>query len=281
MGSAHLILVGGLVPPLLTQAQEEPHVGTADIDFLMSIAFAQGATREYYESIEEKLTRFFEPVAGSGFRWRKKSGVGGAPIVVDFLAPEDPAAGTAIDGTRLLTDQTAAANAGPRLRPLTLRTQDLLEFDSEEVEQTVDLVYQPVATRAEVRLRHTGPVGFLVAKAFALNGRDEPKDGYDVSWFCINADSDPEALAERLAQREAFSHPLVPEGIAILRKAFAASDYVGPTGYALTVHGEETADSEIFEQARLESYIAVSGTLEGLRRRINWGSPALTDDDAA
>jgi hypothetical protein len=59
MGAAHLLLIGGLVPPLLTSSPRELHIGTADIDFLMSVAFTQGTTAEYYQSIEEKLSKFF------------------------------------------------------------------------------------------------------------------------------------------------------------------------------------------------------------------------------
>jgi len=42
----------------------------------------------------------------------------------------------------------------------------------------VDLVYSP-GEQATVRLRHAGPVGFLAAKAAALENRAEHKDGYD------------------------------------------------------------------------------------------------------
>jgi len=51
VGSKHLIVIGGLVPPLLVPAAATAHVGSRDIDFCLSVALTQGATREYYKSI--------------------------------------------------------------------------------------------------------------------------------------------------------------------------------------------------------------------------------------
>src|SRR6266545_4075287 len=65
----------------------DEHIGSADIDFCLSVAITQGETRQYYKSIEELLSPHFELASSSGFRWRKKDGVGGLPLAIDFLAP--------------------------------------------------------------------------------------------------------------------------------------------------------------------------------------------------
>jgi len=105
MGARHLVLVGGLVPPLLVTTPFEPHGGSADIDLCLSVAITEGATREYYKAIEAKIAPYFEPVPRARFRWRKKSTVGGVPLVVDFLAPEGTEGTVGPDGERVLDDE--------------------------------------------------------------------------------------------------------------------------------------------------------------------------------
>lgn len=99
MAAKHLVIVGGLVPPLLVPQAADAHIGSADIDLCLSLAITEGATHEYYESIEKILTPHFELENASGFRWRKQEGAPGLPLLVDFLAP------TAEDDT-LLADGT-------------------------------------------------------------------------------------------------------------------------------------------------------------------------------
>lgn len=67
MTPKHLVVVGGLVPPLLVPDAGDPHVGSADIDLSLSVAITTGATREYYRSIEKIIDPYFELVE-SGFR---------------------------------------------------------------------------------------------------------------------------------------------------------------------------------------------------------------------
>ena len=273
MGAKHLVLIGGLVPPLLVKEPREAHIGTSDLDICLSVAISQGATAEYYASIEELIDPYFEPTAGTSFRWHKRTGAPGLPILVDFLAPRGESAPRA-DGTHALSDDTAAHNAGTRLRPFVLETQDLLELDAVEREVDVELLYKPTATRASVRFRHTGPLGLLVAKAFALNGRDDDKDGYDVAWFCLNLDRDPEEAVRQIAARPAFNHPLVPEALALLKRAFQGPEYAGPTGYAnvLTrMHGE---DADLYVQERFRAFQATQRVIEGLIERIDWDQQA-------
>lgn len=53
----HLILIGGIVPGLLVPTLDpgiEPHIGTTDLDFCLSVAIVEGDTAEY-ERIEQGL----------------------------------------------------------------------------------------------------------------------------------------------------------------------------------------------------------------------------------
>jgi len=273
MGAKHLVLIGGLVPPLLVKEPREAHVGTSDLDICLSVAISQGATAEYYESIEELIAPYFEPTVGTSFRWRKRAGAPGLPILVDFLAPRGESAPWA-DGTHALSDDTAAHNAGPRLRPFVLETQDLLELDAVEREVDIELLYKSTPTRATVRFRHSGPLGLLVAKAFALNGRDDDKDGYDVAWFCLNLDRDPEEAVRQIAERPTFNHPLVPEALSLLKRAFKGPEYPGPTGYANVLARTHGEDPDLHARDCFDAYRATQLVVDGLIKRIDWDKQA-------
>jgi hypothetical protein len=45
MSAKHLVIVGGMVPPLLVPHASAPHVGSTDIDLCLSVAITEGATR--------------------------------------------------------------------------------------------------------------------------------------------------------------------------------------------------------------------------------------------
>ena len=268
IGRRHLVVVGGLVPPLLALDRAGDHVGSADIDVCLSVAFTEGRTA-LYRSIEEKISPYFVPSEHTAFRWEKKIEAPGLPLVIDFLAPDDASTPVA-DGTRPISDDTAAANLGLRLRPHPIRAGDLVDADSVLTTiRAVDLVYQP--GRADIEVLHAGPVGFLGAKADALESRgptpDGTKDGYDITWWCLNAAATPEAAARLVVERDAFRHPKFQESVAQLKNGFAERDYPGPTGYAVEHTGLDEGDDE-FEQARNASFLAVNGMLEVLQREL-------------
>ena len=270
MGARHLVLVGGLVPPLLVTTPFEPHGGSADIDLCLSVAITEGATREYYKAIEAKIAPYFEPVPRARFRWRKKSTVGGVPLVVDFLAPEGTEGTVGPDGERVLDDETAAENTGWRLRPFAISSGALIDRDAMDRElDDVYLVYSP-GEQATVRLRHAGPVGFLAAKAAALENRAEHKDGYDVSWWCINAAATPAEVAALVTERPAFADELVVYSIAMLKKAYKRPTYPGPHGYAKLSEPDAAVGSDAFESARNLAYVVVGDVLEELEAAIDW-----------
>ena len=75
------------------------------------MAITKGETGEYYRSLEAAIEPYFEPVADSGFRWRKRGSVGGVRLIVDFMGPDSEATYLE-DGTLQLEDPVAAANTG-------------------------------------------------------------------------------------------------------------------------------------------------------------------------
>lgn len=266
MTPKHLVVVGGLVPPLLVPDSPEGHAGSADIDLALSVAITEGGTSEYYRSIEKVIDPYFEPVE-SGFRWRKREGVGGVPLLVDFLGPEIEATRLA-DGTLGLEHETAQANTGAGLRPFPLAAGRLIDEDAiATTVEDVALVYR-AGVRADVEIRHAGSVGFLASKADALDGRDDPKDGYDVAWWCLNAAPDPTRVAEMAIERPAFRDPYFQDCVAKLRQAFRKPDFVGPSGYASVRNPLLSPGDEVYDRDRNRAFVAVSAMIEVLRSRL-------------
>lgn len=205
MAAKHLVVIGGLVPPLLVPRAPSPHRGSADIDLSLSMAITKGETSEYYRSLEAAIEPYFEPVADSGFRWRKRDGVAGVRLIVDFMGPDSEATYLE-DGTLQLEDSVATANTGVVLRPYPLSAAAIVEEDARSAEiENVALVYHP-GVHADVTIRHIGPVGFLASKGDAFTTRSDDKDGYDVSWVCLNAGESPEGVAEWVMDCPAFEN---------------------------------------------------------------------------
>jgi hypothetical protein len=111
-------------------------------------------------------------------------------------------------------------------------------------------------------------VGFLAAKADALTGRDDSKDGYDVSWWCLNAKPSGTEVATLVTERIAFKQELFQESVAQLHAAFRAPDYPGPDGYAHEKHPDLRPCDEEYEQARNAAYAAVSEVVEILKKQL-------------
>ncbi len=268
MAAKHLVIVGGLAPPLLVPEAADAHIGSADIDLCLSLAITKGATREYYRSIEKLLEPHFELERASGFRWRKKENAPGLPLILNFLAPAAEDDTLLANGTRALDEETAAQNAGPRLRPFPIRSGGLVDEDAlSRTLEGMQLVYRP-GTRADVTIRYAGPVGFLAAKADALEGRDDSKDGYDVSWWCLNARPSGAEVAALVTERPAFKQDLFQESVAQLHAAFRAPDYPGPDGYAREKHPDLQPGNDEYEQARNAAYTVVSEVVEILKQRL-------------
>jgi hypothetical protein len=259
----HLVIVGGLVPPLLCPRAAEPHLGSADVDLCLSVAITKGQTSEYYRSVEQCIEPYFESI-GSGFRWRKREGVGGVPLLVDFLGPEVEAT-PLDDGTLRLEEDTAAENTGARLRPFPLAAAELVDADAmASTIEGVRLIYRP-GVRADVEIRHAGPVGFLASKADALASRDDPKDGYDISWWCLHAASSAEEVAAVVTARPRFEDPYFQESVAKLESAFRAPDYVGPSGYARERTPNLSPGDGAYDSDCNAAYAIVSGVVRRLR----------------
>ncbi len=132
--------------------------------------------------------------------------------------------------------------------------------------EDVDLLYNPAT--ADVDVRYAGPVGFLLAKADALFERNETKDGYGVTWWCLKAANSPTEVAELVIERPAFRDDLFPEAVAELRRAFKNPDAPGPHGYAAETCQDLKSGDDDYDRARNEAYSSVSAVVDELAARL-------------
>jgi len=251
-----------MVPPLLVPAASVRHLGSADIDFCISVAMTDGATRQYAASVQQLIAPYFEPASSAGHRWRKRPDAPGLPLIVDFLAAKTEDTAVSPDGSIEPVSETVASNLGVQLTPFAIRAGHLVDEDAETLTvENVDLLYDRAI--ADVDVRYAGPVGFLVAKADALFERNETKDGYDVAWWCLHAADTPRAVAAI-----AIANELFPEAVAELRRAFKTANAPGPHGYAAEMHPDLEPGDSVYDQARNEAYVVVSAVVDELAAKL-------------
>lgn len=245
-GGRHLALVGGAVPSLVAgelPAGMGPHVGTADLDFHLSLHLMDGETADYYQAIIDGLRSLglrTDVQNGREVKWRWVGRYRQARVQVEFLCPmrsrggrpEKPALGT-----------PAEANIGPtgEITALAVGFGHLVPLDTMTVERRVStsrgmLGYEfPVA----------GPASWLSLKADAIMRRDKPKDAYDVVWL-LNA-LGPDAVAKRIAESPLLSSEFADDVAGQLNRLvndqFRDRDSAGPAMYSTFVD-EDGSDRE-------------------------------------
>jgi hypothetical protein len=184
-GRPEFVLLGGLVPALLTAHSGTRHAGTTDVDVQVDLEISSGAVNA--ARLEQALRNAeFEPDSGNIWRWKSATG---SPMLIKFelLAdlPTEPAeAIIRFDGSKDL----GAVN----LRGTGFATRDT------EV-RTLTAMDQGVLRQAEVNV--AGLAGFLVAKAAAARSRRKAKDWYDIAFVLLHNDyGDASEAASRVQQ---------------------------------------------------------------------------------
>jgi hypothetical protein len=184
-GRPEFVLLGGLVPALLTTRSGARHAGTTDVDVQVNLEISNGAINA--GRLEQALRNAeFAPDTRNIWRWRPATR---SPTVIKFelLAdlPTQPAeAIIKFDGSKNL----GAVN----LRGTGLAARDI------EV-RTLTAMNQGVSHQAEVNV--AGLAGFLLAKAAAARIRRKAKDWYDIAFVLLYNDyGDASKAASRVQQ---------------------------------------------------------------------------------
>ncbi|MGJ8641454.1 MAG: nucleotidyl transferase AbiEii/AbiGii toxin family protein [Opitutaceae bacterium] len=230
-----LVLVGGWVPDLLILDAEVPHVGSIDVDLaletekLMDGRYADMlelllATRRYKQG-----TRGFQLVTTIDLEDRQRP----IEVDIDFMGAAD--ADTEknnpkrLDQFRLLqADGCAAAFYAPMN----------------------EMLSGQMANGAEnsVSIRIASIPAFLIMKAFALNGRDKPKDAYDICYCLDNYANGIPELAAAWRQRLQDGVKEVKLATGYLNEKFESVDAYGAQ-QVVEFHNSNNPD-ERAQQAR-------------------------------
>lgn len=211
--SDSIVLVGGWVPDLLLPDADEPHVGSIDVDLALDAEKLKGGryaellkllldTRRYVRGAKE-----FQLVAEVDL------GDGDVPVrvEVEFLAPNE---------VKLV-----------RNRPKLIKDFRVLRADGCEVAFHAPVVLalpglNMRGAKNTVRFRIASLADFLVMKAYAIAGRDKPKDSYDLCYCLDHVPGGLGTLAEDWRMRLGTKD--VCRAVEILREKFDDPTSFGP-----------------------------------------------------
>ena len=209
-----IVVVGGWTPDLLLPPEtNEPHIGSIDVDLALDVE--KLADGRYAELIKLLLDTKRYHQGPKDFQLTADVDLkdGGKPVLVevDFLAIKG--AKLKKNKPKLLQDfrvQEVDACAVAFHAPLDLA------MDGQDIRGTKNTVHMQVISLAD----------FLIMKAYAIGGRDKPKDTYDLCYCLDRFPGGLQALADdwrpRLHERE------VAKAVKILEEKFASVDHFGP-----------------------------------------------------
>ncbi len=246
-----VVVVGGAVPYLLLRGADPPHVGTLDVDLdLDPERLAKGAYAELVETLER---------AGYGrdikelkpFQLQRAVDLvdGGAPVLVliDLLMPRE--AKTRRNRPALIAGLRVQ---GADAAEIALKNNVRLSVDGQ----------MPDGRPNRVELLVASIPALLVMKGFALDGRDKPKDAYDIYYCVRNFPGGPIALAD--ACRPLLNEPVARDGYSRIAAKFGAEDAFGPHTVSLFLGESGGFDNMSADQVRVDAYRQVRAWIQAL-----------------
>jgi hypothetical protein len=240
---AHLVIVGGWVPPLLFG--EGDHIGSIDVDLAVDW---RAIPNHVYETIKNELQArgYVQESSDPANRFRRvvERGEESYSIRVDIVTGESEEGG----------DQTHRLVQGMPVWCAKGVSVALDHFIETTVTGTLPEGGQNVVS---VRVATAGAL--LVMKGMALNERMKEKDAYDIYYCCLHHPNGIDGLAGELQQLMGI--PTVAESLTHIRDKFSTIDSVGPV-WAATVIRDHGGDYEV---ARRDAFERVQGLLARLR----------------
>jgi hypothetical protein len=243
----HVVLIGGLVPPLLIPNAGTKHPGSLDVDIAFDHRHISDDTyreivqilidRGYYQKEDDQPFRFYRDL--------KDSSGDAVTVEVDLMSGEYGGTGKSHRHQKV---QDALARKA--------RGCDLV-FD-EPAEVTVSSTL-PNGGKNEVTLKVPSVGPYLVTKGMALFERMKEKDAYDIYYCCRYYPGGTNALIE--AMKGLVGNRLAVEGLGKIKAKFANIDSIGPTW---VVNFMEIADPEEKARVQREAFEFVNAPLDGL-----------------
>ena len=213
-----MVVVGGWVPDLLPPATAPKHVGSIDVD--LALDAAKLGDGRYAELLKLLLDTGRYDKGDKDFQLVTDVDLGDDEIPVrvevEFLASADLTLQKnhpkLIDGFRVLQFPACAA---------AFEHPESVEFEGRMISGATNTV----------RLRVASLSDFIVMKTHALEGREKPKDVYDLC-YCLDKYSGAIAVvAEDWQSRR--QDPLVGTAIGILSDKFKTVNHYGPQQLAI------------------------------------------------
>ncbi|BDU71569.1 nucleotidyl transferase AbiEii/AbiGii toxin family protein [Mesoterricola silvestris] len=238
-----MVLIGGWVPDLLLPKAVPPHTGSLDVDVLLDPGPLRDEDR-YAELVMLLKGRDYQET-DKPFKLAKTVQVDdGEPIrvEVDFLLPRKPKTKRG----KVMPDFRAIEADGARFA---LGHRQALTFQGR----------MPDGRQNTITIQVASLPAFIVMKAYALDGRDKPKDAYDL-YFCLkNSIEGPKGLAEIL--RADLKNPEVQRALEILTSKFSTPDDYGPSSVAMFLDPEDPDERRFVAR---DAYALMKAFLEAL-----------------
>jgi hypothetical protein len=214
-----IVVLGGLVPEILTRGQDPPvpqHLGTTDVDLLLVTHIPVGGDLGPVENALKSMG--FSPV-DAGWRWRGR--VDGQPVKIEFLCDLDTEP----------EFKFIELNGCSELGAQNLRGTGYVSRDWawEELKATL-----PDGSIVEVAARFARLGGYLLSKCVAARTRGAEKDFYDLAYVLLhNRAGGPRDAAEEInggALQPALGE--LRSTLLEIRERYRTPNAVGPAAYA-------------------------------------------------
>jgi hypothetical protein len=242
-----IVLVGGWVPDLLIPEPGEHHVGSIDVDLALDAEKLMDG--RYAELLSLLLdTRRYEPGEKAFQLFTMvdlKDGEDPIRVDVDFLAPQGLDLRVPRSRRRLKNFRVQQADGCAEA----FHAPQIITIDGRMLS----------GAKNSVEIRVASLPDFLLMKCFALNGRDKPKDAYDICYCLEHAPGGVEAIAEAWNRRS--REPNVMKAIEILRQKFRAVDDYGPVQVVEFHQSHEGEEAEIEARRAFELVQKLLGML--------------------
>lgn len=246
-----LIVLGGLVPGLLTLAGEREvpeHLGTTDVDMLLIAEIENTAD---LTPVERTLTRLgFKADSGEdGWRWHGR--VEDQPLTVEFLC----------DLPSYREGESVRPAGCERLAAANLRGTGYVARDHTPRELQGTLQDGRTVT---VTVRFAGLAGYLLSKCVTVRKRALEKDYYDLPYVLLyNHAGGPEQAAQQIRDGTlADALPALTSTLLEVRARYRSTAEAGPVAYAASaLRVQPTADAA---QLRADAVDAVQRFCDAL-----------------
>ncbi len=242
-----IVLVGGWVPDLLLPDAEPAHVGSIDVDLALdAVKLGDGRYADLLKLLLDtrryrRGDKHFQLVTDVDLADRQ------APIrvEVEFLAP---------------AEVKLKKNRPKRLQGF--RVQQFSACSAAFVAPTEVAVSGPMVSGVSniVRVRVASLADFIIMKCHALEGRDKPKDVYDICYCLDEYPGGIEVLADNWRSRRA--EVLVEGAIRVLGEKFPTVDHYGPRQLAAFHASPGKAESDMHARRAFELVQKLLGLLQ-------------------